>query len=63
MSRSFLAELCDNNRLMGTVTPSGISLIENAKLELNMPSTLVFKVAGKQAWIDETNLPSPVRMG
>ena len=62
VSRSFLAEVCDNDRLMGTVTPSGISLIEAAKHELNMRSTLVFQAAGRQAWIDETNLPSPVTM-
>ena len=47
---------------MGMVTPSGISLIETAKQELNMRSTLVFKVAGKQAWINETNLLSPVNI-
>ena len=62
VSRSFLAEVCDNDRLMGTVTPSCISLIETAKHELNMRSALVFKVAGKQARIDKTNLPGPVKM-
>ena len=62
MSRLFLAKVCDNDQLMGAVTPSGISLIENAKYDLNMPSPLVFKVDGKQAWINKTNLPSPVKV-
>ena len=46
---------------MGTLTPSGISLIGIAKQELNMPSTLVIEAAGKQAWIDATNKPGPVK--
>ena len=46
---------------MGTLTPSGISLIGIAKQELNMPSMLVIEAAGKQAWIDATNKPGPVK--
>ena len=62
LARSFLAELCDNDRFMGTVTPSGISLIAIAKQELNMDSKLVFESAGKQAWIEANNLPGPAKM-
>jgi hypothetical protein len=60
--RSFLADICDPDRLMGTMTPSGISLIGIAKAELNMPSLLVFEAAGKQAWQEMNNLPGPVKL-
>ena len=62
VSRSFLAEVCDTDRLMGTISPSGISLVGIAKQELNMASSLVFEAAGKQAWIESSNLPGPTKL-
>ena len=47
---------------MGTLTPSGISLIATAKRELCMPSELQFEATGKQAWIEANNLPGPIKM-
>ena len=63
ISRSFLAMVCDMDRFMGTVTPSGISLLAVAKQELNMGSPLVFESASKQAWIDKSNLLGPTKLG
>ena len=57
-----MAELCDNDRLMGVITPSGISLVAHAKKDLNMPSELVIEGAGKQRWIDANNLPGMVKL-
>ena len=62
VNRSFLAELCDSDRLMGTLTPSGVHLVNVAKQELNMPAPMVFEGAGKQAWIEANNLPGPAKL-
>ena len=62
VSRSFLADLCDKDRLMGAVTPSGISLIAHAKKDLNMPTPLVMEGATKQCWIEANNLPGMVKL-
>jgi hypothetical protein len=56
-SRSFLAEMCDMDRLMMSITPSGISLLGLSKQELNMREPLVLEGATKSHWIEANNLP------
>ena len=47
VSRSFLAELCDNERLMGALSPTGVTLVEIAKRDLNMNEDMVLEAASK----------------
>ena len=47
---------------MATLTLSGLHLIGEAKKELCMRTELVLEGAGLQRWIEEHNLPGPVRM-
>ena len=63
IDRSFLAQICDTDRMMGTLTPSGISLIAVAKQEMRMPWPLSIQGAGQQNWILKTNLPGPTKFG
>jgi hypothetical protein len=56
-SRSFLAEMCDMDRLMMSITPSRISLLGLSKQELNMREPLVLEGATKSHWIEANNLP------
>jgi Integrase zinc binding domain len=58
VSRSFLAEMCDMERLMMSITPLGISLLAQAMQELNMREPIVLEGASKTHWVDSTNLPS-----
>ena len=62
VSRSFLAELCDNERLMGTLSPTGITLVELAKRDLNMNEDMALEAASKTLWIQTNNLPSPAKL-
>jgi hypothetical protein len=56
-SRSFLAEMCDMDWLMMSITPSGISLLGVSKQELNMQEPLVLEGATKSHSIEANNLP------
>jgi hypothetical protein len=56
-SRSFLAKMCDMDRLMMSITPSGISLLGLSKQELNMREPLVLEGATKSHWTEANNLP------
>jgi hypothetical protein len=56
-SWSFLAEMCDIDQLMMSITPSGISLLGLSKQELNMREPLVLEGATKSHWIEANNLP------
>jgi hypothetical protein len=56
-SQSFLAEMCDMDRLMMLITPSGISLLGLSKQELNMREPLVLEGATKSHWIEANNQP------
>ena len=58
----FPAEMCDQSRFMGTLSPSGLTLVGMAQQDLNMEAALTFEAAGKIAWVEANNLPGPAKM-
>ena len=47
---------------MGTLSPSGLTLVGMAQQDLSMKAVLTFEAAGKTAWVEANNLPGPAKM-
>ena len=62
VNRSFLAGICDQERLILTFSPCGISVMEQALAEFRMSRSLVLQGALIPQWIEETNYPSPSKV-
>jgi hypothetical protein len=60
--RSLLAAICDLTRVVMTITPEGLNLIQDAMTDLGMEHSVVATGATKQYWIDQLNFPNPVTL-
>jgi hypothetical protein len=56
--RTFFAKICDKDRLVMTISYTGVCLMSTALRELNMKEPVVLEGAISDRWIESTNRPS-----
>jgi hypothetical protein len=62
VNRSFLADAHDPGRIVMTVMPAGVNLMQTAMSELNMEPKVLLQGATMPEWVEHTNMPDITKM-